>query len=123
VLGQQDAGQFLLSRAHRSATWENVMWSDPGDRSAASMLTFFSAASSASPAAKPSVAATAGETPITSRMLLARFPRGAIQGRVSPSTSGGLLRCHEPYRPALTQRARAKASALVEPILSKAASR
>src|SRR5450756_2994353 len=45
------------------------------------MLILRSAVSSASPAAKPSGAATASDTSITSRMLLARLPRGATQGR------------------------------------------
>src|SRR5712675_454556 len=72
------SGPARTSLGHFS---ENFISSDPADLSDASMLTFCSAASSASPAAKPSVAATAGDTSITSRMLLARLPRGAIHGR------------------------------------------
>src|SRR6266478_222591 len=95
---------------------ENFIWSDPADLSDASMLTFCSAASSATPAAKPSVAATAGETSITSRMLLARLPRGAIQGRClrpRPAVCSDVTNHIGPRSPS---RARAMASALVEPI-------
>ena len=102
---------------------ENFICSDPADLSDASMLTFCSAVSIASPAAKPSVAATAGATSITSRMLLARFPRGAIQGRFRrprPAVCSDVTNHIGPYSPS---RARAMASALVEPTVSKAASR
>ena len=95
---------------------ENFMWSDPADLSDASMLTFCNAASSATPAAKPSVAATAGDTSTTSRMLLARLPRGAIQGRCRrprPAVCSDVTNHIGPRSPS---RARAMASALVEPI-------
>ena len=102
---------------------ENFMWSDPADRSDASMLTRRSAASSASPAAKPSVAATAGDTSITSRMLLARLPRGAIQGRCRLPRPAVCSEVTNHVGPRSPSRARAMASALVEPIWSKATSR
>ena len=102
---------------------ENFISSDPADRSDASMLTLRSAASSASPAAKPSVAATAGETSITSRMLLARLPRGAIQGRCRRPRPAVCSEVTNQIGPRSPSRARAIASALVEPIWSKAASR
>ena len=95
---------------------ENFISSDPADLSDASMLTLCSAASSASPAANPSVAATAGETSITSRTLLARLPRGAIQGRCRrprPAVCSDVTNHIGPRSPS---RARAIASALVEPI-------
>ena len=79
--------------------------------------------SSASPAANPSVAAAAGATSMTSKMLLARLPRGAIQGRKRrprPAVCSEVTNQIGPDSPA---RARSIASALVEPILSKAANR
>ena len=102
---------------------ENFIKSDPAALSDASILTLCKAASSASPAANPSVAATAGETSITSRMLLARLPRGAIQGRCRrprPAVCSEVTNQIGPYSPS---RARDMASALVEPMESKAASR
>ena len=77
----------------------------------------------AKPAAKPRVAATAGETSMTSRMLLARLPRGATQGRCRrprPAVCSDVTNQVGPYSPS---RARAMASALVDPTESKAASR
>ena len=95
---------------------ENFRSSDPGERMAASTLSLASADSSASPAAKPRVAATAGGTLVTSRMLLARLPRGAIQGlwrRPRPAVCSVVTNQVGPRSPA---RAHCSASALVEPI-------
>ncbi len=100
----------------------NVIGSEPGPQRLRRLL-FAVPPRAPSPAAKPSVAATAGDTSIASRMLLARLPRGAIHGTLSAAASSGLLGRHEPDRPAFAARARASASALVEPMLSKAASR
>ena len=49
---------------------ENLVWSDPAVRNDASMLAFCKACSIASPAAKPSVAATGGATSMISSTLL-----------------------------------------------------
>ena len=87
------------------------------------MLTFCSAASSASPAAKPSVAATAGDTSMTSSTLLARLPRGAIQARCRRPRPAVCSVVTNQIGPRSPSRARAIASALVEPIWSKAARR
>jgi hypothetical protein len=94
-----------------------------GDRNAATTLNLRSAASSARPAANPSVAATDGATGMTSRMLLARLPRGAIHARLRrprPAVCSVVTNQTGPRSPA---RARAIASALVEPIWSKATRR
>ncbi|OIQ63860.1 hypothetical protein GALL_545970 [mine drainage metagenome] len=102
---------------------ENFISSDPADLSEASMPTFCSAASSASPAAKPSVAATAGEASTVSRMLQARLPSGANQGRClrpRPAVCSAVTNHIGPRSPS---RARDRASALVDPMLSNAASR
>jgi len=93
---------------------------DPGD---ALPLTVRSAVSSAIPAANPRVAATDGETSITSRMLPARLPRGAIHARLRrprPAVCSDVTNHIGPRSPS---RARDMASALVEPMLSKAARR
>ncbi len=106
-------GPAMTSLGHFS---ENFIWSDPADLSDASTLTFCSAASSASPAAKPSVAATAGATSITSKMLLARLPRGALQGRCRRPRPAVCSDVTNQIGPRSPSRARAMASALVEPI-------
>jgi len=96
--------------------------SDPGDRSAASMLTF-SARLKRCPAAKPSVAATAGRNSDHFEEAAGEiFPRGATRGGVAVHVrrSAPMSR---PYRPALTQPRACQGFALVEAILSKAASR
>src|SRR5713101_3423802 len=95
---------------------EYFISSDPAALSDASTLTFCSAASSASPAAKPSVAATAGETSITSRMLLARLPRGAIHGRCRLPRPAVCSDVTNHFGPRSPSRALDMASALVEPI-------
>ena len=89
-----------------------------GSRQQRSWLAFRSAASSASPAAKPSVAAIAGEVSTVSRTLQARLPRGAIQARClrpRPAVWSEVTNHIGEPSPA---RARNKASALVEPMLS-----
>src|ERR1700730_18308586 len=95
---------------------ENPMPSDPADLKEASILIFFSAASNARPAANPSVAAAAGEMSMTSRMLLARLPRRALQGpcrRPRPPVSSDFTNQSGRRSPF---RARDLASALVEPM-------
>ena len=97
--------------------------SDPAERNDASTLSLRSAASNARPAANPSVAATAGDTSITSRMLQARLPRGAIQGRCRRPRPAVCTDVTNHFGPRSPSRARDIASALVEPMESKAASR
>jgi hypothetical protein len=100
----------------------NLKGSIPPARSAASMLTARTAASSDSPAAKPRVAATAGGTSMTSRMLLARLPRGATQARWRRPLPAVCSVVTNHVGPRSPSRARSIASELVEPVLSKAAS-
>ena len=65
----------------------------------------------------------AGATSSTSRMLLARFPRGAIQVRCRRPRPAVCSVVTNQQGPASPRRACTSASALVEPMLSKATSR
>ncbi len=80
---------------------ENFMWSDPADLSEASMLTFCSAASSASPAAKPRVAATDGRYVDGLKDAAGEIAARRDPGAMPSSAPRGLLRGHQPQRSAL----------------------
>ena len=86
---------------------ENFISSDPADLSDASMLTFAAPPRARARRQSPSVAATAGATSTTSRTLLARLPRGAIQGRCRRPRPAVCSDGHKPDRPALARRAHA----------------
>jgi len=80
---------------------ENFISSDPADLADASMPTLCSAASRASPAAKPSVAATAGRNVDYFEDAAGKVTARRDPGTMSSSTSGGLLGGHKPHRTAL----------------------
>ena len=120
---QQYAGEFLRpARTSLGHFSENFMSSDPADRSDASALF-----------AGPPPAQVRRQTPgwqrpgarrrWSSRMLVARLPRGAIQGRFRRPRPAVCSEVTNQVGPCSPSRARASASGLVEPIWSKAASR